>query len=167
MSKKLLLVRHGKSDWGNSQLADFNRPLNPRGEKNAPEMATRILHKNQVPETIVSSPALRALTTAKHFSKIWSIPKEQILLKPEIYEANTTSLLRLLNGINQEYKSIAMFGHNPGLTDFANYLTNEGIYNIPTCGTVLIEFDTEHWEEISCHTGRLVEFDFPKNVDAD
>ncbi|WP_316794173.1 SixA phosphatase family protein [Pedobacter frigoris] len=167
MTKQLLLVRHGKSDWGNSHLADFDRPLNPRGHRNAPEMANRILNKNLVPELIVSSPALRALTTAKHFAQVWNKAPEQILEKPEIYEANTSTLLGVLNGLSDDYNRIAIFGHNPGFTDFANYLSDAGIYNIPTCGTVLIEFTADHWSEISHHTGKLIEFDFPKSADED
>lgn len=167
MKKRLLLIRHGKSDWGNSQLTDFNRPLNSRGARNAPEMANRILQKNQVPGKIISSPAVRAITTAKYFSKIWNIPSEDILEKSEIYEANVIALLHVVNDIDDKQGSIALFGHNPGLTNFANYLCDANIHNIPTCGTVLIEFDTEHWSELTQCNGKLVEFDYPKSADED
>lgn len=165
--KQLLLVRHGKSEWGNSHLSDFNRPLNARGHRNAPEMATRILEKKEVPQLLVSSPALRAITTATHFAQTWGIPANQILQVPSIYEANTTALLKVVNGLDNQYDHIAIFGHNPGFTDFANYLSNANIYNIPTCGTVIMEFPTENWAEISHHSGKLLTFDFPKNVDDD
>ena len=69
MSKQLLLVRHAKSDWDNPKLSDFDRPLNSRGEKNAPEMAKRLLKKGLIPQQIVSSPAVRAITTARYFKK--------------------------------------------------------------------------------------------------
>ncbi|MBC7912920.1 MAG: histidine phosphatase family protein, partial [Pyrinomonadaceae bacterium] len=71
--KQLLLVRHAKSDWNNSDLTDFERPLNKRGQKDAPEMAERLLHQHIIPQLIVSSPAVRALTTAEHFADAFGI----------------------------------------------------------------------------------------------
>lgn len=167
MAKQLLLVRHGKSDWGNSHLADFDRPLNSRGLRNAPEMATRLLHNDLVPNHIVSSPALRAITTARHFAQVWQKPVDQIQEETRIYEANVNALLKVVNGQDNKYSRVALFGHNPGLTDFADYLSNANIYNIPTCGIVLIEFPFDDWKLISHHTGILVQFDFPKSADED
>ncbi|WP_316821133.1 SixA phosphatase family protein [Pedobacter gandavensis] len=167
MGKQLLLIRHGKSDWGNSHISDFDRPLNARGLRNAPEMATRILKKDQVPQLLVSSPAVRALTTARNFAQVWNKPLSQIQEETTIYEANVPALLKIVNQLNNKHHSVALFGHNPGLTEFANYLSNANIYNIPTCGTVLIEFPFEKWEEISHHTGNLLAFDYPKSADED
>lgn len=165
MSKQLFLVRHGKSDWADAQLSDFDRPLNARGNKNAPEMAERIRKKDQIPQLILSSPALRAVSTAKLFAKVWEKEPEKIQLEIDIYEANATNLLKIVNSLNDDFKQVAIFGHNPGLTDFANYLTDAQIYNIPTSGTVLIEFELETWSEISYHNGRLIEFDYPKRTE--
>lgn len=167
MSKQLLLVRHGKSDWGNSHLSDFDRPLNPRGHRNAPEMASRILQKDLVPQLLVSSPALRAITTARHFSQVWYKSPEQIKEETAIYEADVTSLLKVVNKLNNKYNRVAIFGHNPGFTDFANYLSDASIYNIPTCGIVIIEFPTDDWAEVSHFGGTLIEFDSPKSADED
>ncbi|TDQ08348.1 SixA phosphatase family protein [Pedobacter metabolipauper] len=165
--KQLLLVRHGKSDWGNSHLSDFDRPLNARGHRDAPEMARRIFQKDLVPQIIVSSPALRALTTAIHFLEAWQKDADLIVQAPDIYEAEKMDLLGVVNGLNDRYDRIALFGHNPGLTDFANYLGNANIYNIPTCGVVLIEFQADSWSEISQSTGTVVDIDYPKNSDGD
>lgn len=168
MTKQLLLVRHGKSDWGNSHLSDFDRPLNPRGHRNAPEMANRILQKGWVPDLMVSSPALRAITTARHFAQVWyKSPDHQILQEPSIYEAGTTTLLEVVNNLDNKYNRVVIFGHNPGFTDLANYLSNANIYNIPTCGTVLIEFPANNWAEVSHFNGTLLEFDYPKSADED
>lgn len=167
MAKKLLLVRHGKSEWGNAHLADFDRPLNPRGHRNAPEMAARLLQKNLVPQMIVSSPALRAITTARHFSQAWKKSPEQIMEDAHIYEANIKSLLTLINNFSNKFDYIAVFGHNPGFTELANYLSDANIQNIPTCGTVLLEFPIDDWALVSQHTGKLLEFDYPKNLSDD
>lgn len=167
MAKKILLVRHGKSEWGNTHLADFDRPLNPRGHRNAPEMAARLLQKDLVPQLIVSSPALRAITTAKHFVQAWKKSASQIKEEPLIYEANVKTLMRVINNLDNRYDYVAIFGHNPGFTDLANYLSDADIYNIPTCGTVLISFPDGDWKLLSHHTGSLLQFDYPKSLNDD
>ncbi|MDR6784924.1 phosphohistidine phosphatase [Pedobacter africanus] len=167
MPKTLLLVRHGKSEWGNVHLADFDRPLNPRGHRNAPEMAARLLQKDLVPQLVVSSPAVRAISTARHFVQAWKKSDEQIQEEASIYEANVRTLLKIVNSADNKFDYIAIFGHNPGFTDLANYLSDANIYNIPTCGTVLIEFPFEDWKLVSHQTGRLLEFDYPKSINDD
>ena len=165
MAKQLLLIRHGKSDWGNNYLADFDRPLNSRGLRNAPEMALRLSNKNLIPELIVSSPALRALTTARNFAQVWNKSSGQIKEELAIYEANTSTLLSIVNKLDDAFNRVALFGHNPGFTEFANYLSGSNIHNIPTCGVVLIEFPFEEWKLASMHTGTVEYIDYPKSID--
>ncbi|WP_432709979.1 SixA phosphatase family protein [Pedobacter sp.] len=165
MAKQLLLVRHGKSDRGNINLKDFDRPLNHTGNKNAHCMAERCLNKAVSTSVLVSSPAVRAFTTAKHFAQVWNRPAESIITDSSIYEADTKDLLKVVNSLSNDYHSAALFGHNPGFTDFANYLSDAKIYNIPTSGIVLLHFDTANWAEISYHTGTVLLFDFPKKAE--
>ena len=167
MAKQLLLIRHAKSDWGNASLSDFDRPLNKRGKANAPEMAERLMKQKIVPQLVVSSPALRALTTAKFFTDTWQMPLKNIQLEPSIYEASVKTLLSVINNLDNKYDKIALFGHNPGFTDFVNYLSNANIYNVPTCGVVLLEFQADDWAEVSSGTGTLIDFDYPKSPDED
>lgn len=161
--KQLFIVRHAKSDWGDFNLKDFDRPLNNRGHKNAPEMAKRFIAKNLKPDIIVSSPALRALTTAKYFATGWKLDASRLNTDSSIYEASTKTLLKVINGFDNQFDSIALFGHNPGLTDLLNYLTDEYIANMPTCSTAIIEFPFDEWKLISGNTGNLVLFDYPKS----
>lgn len=163
MAKQLLIIRHAKSDWGSASLTDFNRPLNRRGNANAPEMAERMVKQRIIPQLIVSSPAVRALTTAKYFAKAWHIDVEELIEEPAIYEANAKTLLSVVNKLNDQFEQIALFGHNPGLTDLANYLSNGHIYNMPTCSIVIVEFPFESWSEVSSGTGKVLLFDYPKN----
>lgn len=165
MPKQLLLIRHAKSDWNNAGLKDFDRPLNKRGNTNAPEMADRLVKLDIVPDLIVSSPALRAITTAKYFAKTWHIEKEQIQQENTIYEANVKVLLNVVTQLDNQHDIVVMFGHNPGLTDFANYLSTANIYNMPTCSVVMIEFPVENWNEVSAETGKLMLFDYPKSLE--
>lgn len=161
--KQLLLVRHGKSDWGTAAQTDFERPLNKRGKENAPEMAERLFKRGFKFDLMVSSPAKRALTTAKYFAEAYQT--ENIQLKNSIYEANTTTLLKIVNAFDDTTDTIIMFGHNPGFTDFVNELSDADIYNIPTAGMVLISFPFDSWKMISRGTGEMVFFDYPKNSD--
>jgi phosphohistidine phosphatase len=163
MAKQLLLIRHAKSDWNNAGLRDFDRPLNKRGNANAPEMAVRMLKQNIIPDLMVSSPALRAITTAKYFAETWHIEATKIQLEKTIYEANIKALLQVVNQLDNQANQVALFGHNPGLTDFANYLSNANIFNMPTCSIVMIAFPIENWNEVSADTGSLVFFDYPKS----
>ena len=163
MAKRLLLIRHAKSDWGNPSLRDFDRPLNKRGQANAPEMAKRLVSHQIFPNQIVSSPALRALTTANYFAKEWGIKSIDIKTDQHIYEAGVRTLLSVVNQFDDQEDMIAMFGHNPGFTDFANYLSNLGIDNMPTCSVVILEFPFDEWKMISSGTAKVLLFDYPKS----
>ena len=163
MNKKLLLIRHAKSDWGDATLGDFNRPLNQRGLRDSVEMAERISMQKLIPQKLVSSPALRAITTCELMAKNWKMKKSGIELVPNIYEANIQNLLKIVNDFSDNDDYVALFGHNNGITDFAVYLTDADLFNIPTCGIALIEFPFESWKMVGKDTGDLLMYDFPKN----
>lgn len=165
MSKQLLIVRHAKSDWDDLSLPDFDRPLNPRGEKNAPEMARRLVKKDIHPQQMISSPALRAISTASYFADELDLKRSDIIKESGIYEALPHDLLEIINKLDNHSDLTAMFGHNPGLTYLVRDLCNTALYNIPTCGMVLIEFPVDDWKMISSGTGELVFFDYPKKED--
>ena len=163
MAKTLLLIRHAKSDWGDLMLSDFERPLNHRGEINAPEMAKRLAKRELFPQQFISSPALRAITTAKYFAKELHINSADIIQEKDIYDALTNSLLEVVNNLDESSNFTALFGHNPGITGLVNYLSNQEISHLPTCGMALIKFPFDQWKMVSSGTGELVFFDFPKN----
>lgn len=163
MSKKILLVRHAKSDWGYAGLSDFNRPLNPRGLKDSSDMAQRIKMQNLIPDKIVSSPAVRALTTSRLMCENWGETIDSIVTESKIYEANVKDLLGIVNDFDDDDDYVALFGHNNAITDFVVYLTDEDLFNIPTCGMALIEFPFDNWELVSKQTGDMLMYDFPKN----
>lgn len=165
--KQILLVRHAKSDWADINLADVDRPLNNRGHKAAPEMAERLLKKHIIPQHIVSSPALRAYTTSKYFAKTFGIDKSEIQLQPDIYEASPDTLLRVINQQDNKFDFIALFGHNPGITTLAVGLCGCHIFNMPTCGMILIEFPFDDWKLISYGTGDQKLYDYPKSSEED
>ncbi len=162
--KTLYLVRHAKSSWDNPSLSDFERPLNDRGKRDAPEIGKRLLNKGIMPELMLSSPAQRALTTCRLIAKVIGYPDQKIATDSAIYHAGESALLRIVQQTSDEYRSLMLFGHNPGFTDFANELANTDIYNIPTCGVFVCSFEVDKWQEIRFGNGQLLFFDYPKKA---
>lgn len=162
--KTLFLNRHAKSSWASRETPDFERPLSERGESDAPMMGKRLAEKEENIELIISSPAKRALTTAKIIAAEIGYSINDIKEIESIYESSVKNLLGIVNTLPDSFNRVMLFGHNPGFTDFADYLTGSGIMNIPTCGICKIVFETDHWKEISAHTGTLSYFDFPKRM---
>ncbi len=162
MTKQLTLMRHAKSSWDDASLSDFDRPLNARGFKNAPEMGERLAETDFLPDIIITSPAIRAKTTAELIAEQIKFNKNQILQEPAIYEAGIQSLVNVVAGIDDEHQHAMLVGHNPGFTYVCNYLSDASIDNIPTCGIVHIEFDVSTWQNIDESSGKLIDFDYPK-----
>ena len=162
--KYLYLVRHAKSSWDFPELKDFDRPLNKRGKRNAPEMGLRLAARELKLDAIISSPANRAITTAKVMAEQLDFPVANILQMDEVYHASSTQLVQLIHELSDDRKCVMMVGHNPGFTDLANFLKEADYYigNVPTCGVVAIEFPLNRWAEITKHCGRMLFFDYPK-----
>lgn len=162
MSHKLTLVRHAKSSWNNDDLQDFDRPLNDRGLRVAPEMGQRLADKKYNVEAVISSPAQRAISTARIIAKEIDFNVDQISLNQDIYDASLGVLVDLVNNLCESLQSVMLVGHNPGFTVLANYLSNAKIDNMPTCSIVQIKFNASSWDAVSEHSGELISFDYPK-----
>jgi len=162
MSKSLFLVRHAKSDWSNQGQKDYDRELNGRGLGDAPKMGGRLAEMNVMPDLIISSPAVRAKLTAEYIAEQLQYEVDRIQFDEEIYEASTRSLLSVINGLDDKYNKVMIFGHNPTLTYLTEYLTKSPIGNIPTCGAVEIEFEVDSWKEVTGDVGKLKWFIYPK-----
>jgi phosphohistidine phosphatase len=163
--KTLIVIRHAKSSWDDITLGDFNRPLNERGERDAPRMGKRLKEKRIVPDLLISSPATRALTTCRKFADILGYPQSNIKPEDDLYHANEDEILRIIHSINNKHDTVLIFGHNPGVTDFVNKLTNTFINNVPTCGVVSCSIPVEDWSAIEWGKADLNFFDFPKSKD--
>lgn len=156
-----MLVRHAKSGWDIPDLTDFERPLNLRGEETAPEMAIRLVKKELVPQYMVSSPAERAKATANIFAETFNAAEPEY--NRAIYEASYTTLLSVVNSLPDAYDFIALFGHNPGISELVYYLTGQ-MYDMPTCAVIVISFDADQWQLLSKDTSTIEYYDYPKNV---
>ncbi len=163
--KTLLLVRHAKSDWTNSLLSDADRPLNERGKADAPRMAERLLHKKIQIDAFISSPAKRARKTAEFFAKAYKAGKKDIILREALYEAGDEDFFGAIESCKKKWDAIAVFSHNPGLTWFANGLTEVKTDNIPTCGVFAVKIDCPDWSGFRKAKKEFWFFDFPKKED--
>jgi phosphohistidine phosphatase len=167
MMKTVLLIRHAKSSWGDLSLPDFERPLNDRGKADAPKMAKRIHKKKISIDTFVSSPAKRAKKTAEVFAEQYGVKKSDIVFVQELYHANDETYYEAIAGAPAESDSIAIFSHNPGITEFANRLTENRIDNMPTCSVYAVKADITAWSEFQEGRKEFLFFDFPKSANAD
>jgi len=160
--KRLYIIRHAKSSWGDSNLKDFDRPLNKRGSTDAPLMGEVLRTAKVEADLIISSPAKRAITTAKIIAEAIDY-KKAIEDKKEVYGADTQIMLNVVNQIDNKIKTLFIFGHNPTFTYFAEMLSEVNIGNLPTTGIVGIEFDFDDWALVSSNTGNCFYYDYPKN----
>jgi phosphohistidine phosphatase len=165
--KKLIIVRHAKSSWDNPDLDDFDRPLNKRGLKDAPRMGKRLKEKHITPDIMLSSPAERALATCQAIATVLQFDQSKIKTDKRLYHANEDQILDVIRSLKDSPRDseevVMIFGHNPGLTEFANALLNETIDNIPTCGIVAAELPVERWQNVTFGCGEMLFFDFPKS----
>jgi phosphohistidine phosphatase len=162
--KTLILVRHAKSSWKDRTLSDRERPLNKRGKHDAPVMGKRIAEAGIRPSLIVSSPAVRAWTTAKVVARTIGYPLEFLQREDGLYLASLDSWLDVVAAQDNGFNSLMLFGHNPGLTDFANYLSPGLTHNVPTAGVVCVNIDSEDWLLYERPRTELVLYDFPKKA---
>ena len=160
--KTLILVRHAKSDWGDPALSDIDRPLNNRGKKDAPEMAKRLKERKLDVDAFITSPAKRARKTASVFFKEFDLKKERLIEEPELYGASENEFYKVIGNVKDKYDCIGLFSHNPGLTDFANRLTETRVDNIPTTGIFAVQADCKSWSEFREAKKEFLFFDYPK-----
>lgn len=160
--KNLVVIRHAKSSWDDPAAADIDRPLNKRGKRDAPFMGSLLKFRGLPPDRIVTSPAKRALKTARLIAEEVGYDPEAIDIRDAIYLGDAPFLIDLIQGLDDAWERVYLFGHNPDLTDLVNRLAGETIANVPTCGVASIEFEVDSWSHIMAGTGRLAFLDYPK-----
>ncbi len=160
--KTVYLVRHAKSSWDHPDLRDIERPLNERGLRDAPLMAKLLQGKGVKPDAIISSPAVRALTTASFFKIELGLEGQDLLIRDEIYEAFPMLILKLIQLLPEDFKTVLIFGHNPTFTGVANMFSKSYISNIPTCGVVEIKAKVDHWPDFNEKNAEVTEYYYPK-----
>lgn len=159
--KNLYLIRHAKSEHTAGQN-DIDRALNERGQKDAPMMAKRLKDRAVNLDAIISSPANRALSTAKFFANTFLIPEEDIIIKSELYLPEPVHFFKVIQDINDKYDSIAIFSHNNGITEFASLLGVAGIDHMPTCSIFAVSAFIDSWKDFRLSEKEFKFFDSPK-----
>lgn len=159
-SKKIIIVRHAKSSW-ETQVTDHKRPLIERGINDAHLVSSSL--NNQVnPDHILSSDANRAKSTAHIFMGNLNRSINDICFNPDLYDFSGENLVKVVKSCDDIHNEIMVFGHNHALTFFVNKYGNKHIFNVPTSGVVIIEFDINHWNDLK--QGKTIKTIFPKDL---
>jgi len=163
--KTLLILRHAKSDWGNSQLSDHDRPLNGRGQYDAPRMGAWLKQKKMVPELIISSTAERALTTAELVAQACEFEGE-LRTTQKFYLAGPPTYVEILNELPDSYERVMIVGHNPGMEELVSLLTDKD-RPMTTANVAVVELPITSWGELTIFSdGRLKHHWRPKDLPA-
>ncbi len=162
--KTLYLVRHAKSDWDNASLQDIDRPLNTRGYKDAHAMSELLKKQAIHPELIISSPAVRALTTALIFCRNFKMDAGNILIVPDLYHTNAGVYREVISKVDDQFQSIMLFAHNPVISGFATSLHPSFAEEMPTCAIAGIRFKSRNWNKLMDEQGEAILYDYPKNT---
>ena len=161
--KTLLLIRHAKAETAFT-LNDFERRLNERGKKDAPEMARRLVHKKIKIDAFVSSPAKRAKKTAELFCKEMGDKEDSVIFVTALYQASAEIFFEVIALLDDPFQTVALFAHNPGITNFANELVPEiKLDNMPTCAVFAVQADISKWSAFGKAKREFLLFDYPKN----
>ena len=160
--KELYIIRHGKSDW-NQGVVDFERPLNPRGKKDAPNMGKHLAANFNPPQHVLSSSANRAISTARLLLPELKFDITQIQLCDDLYHASVRDTLKEISKVTSSIDTLYIFGHNPGLSDLASYLSGDSI-ELKTCCVAILELQVDNWDELSADTCFLKCYLSPKQI---
>jgi phosphohistidine phosphatase len=161
--KTLILVRHAKSSWDNAGIEDIDRPLNDRGKADGPVMAKRLKDKGIEIDVFISSPAKRARRTARFFAEEYGLDKKDIKIEDKLYMASSSAFEETIKEIKDKYNTAILFSHNPGITEFANNLTQVRMDNMPTCAIFAVTANTDTWADFDKSDKNYLFFDYPKN----
>ena len=156
--KTLYLVRHAKSSWSAADLNDFDRPLNTRGLRDAPEMGRRLTARGVRPGIILCSPAKRAVQTLEQLN----LDCGHVEYEERMYAASDRELLSLIRALNDRYRSAMLIGHNPAMSVLAGALSGAQIHSMPTCAVAAIRLDESLWARAGTGPGVLLDMDYPK-----
>ena len=161
---RLILMRHAKSDWGQPETADHDRPLNARGQAAAPKMAKWLLESSLVPNVILASTARRVRETISGLMTVWK-DRPPVLETSELYLATPETILRTIRSDAGDHTCVMVVAHNPGMQYLASILASREL-QFPTAAVACFDFQLESWQQLtpSCEAN-LFEYVFPKGLE--
>jgi phosphohistidine phosphatase len=145
-------------------MDDFNRPLNERGKHDAPEMAKALVNDHLQIDAFIASPAKRALKTARLFTREFQHPEDKIIQFPDLYNAPVQVFYTLTKSLDNSFNTVAIFAHNPGITEFVNSLTSFRIDEMPTCAVAGIKIHADKWEDFETASREFWFFKSPRLI---
>lgn len=175
--RSLYLLRHAKSSWDDPTLADFDRPLSPRGHRAAEAMSKHFGETGIYPQRILCSPSRRTRQTLEHLTPALGTRgnRDGVAFEPAIYEATPRDLLALIQSTPGQASSLLLIGHNPGLASLALSLLAPDQHDpslaqllrkYPTGALATIQFPEEGWQDLRPGRGRLLSFVRPRDLSA-
>lgn len=160
--KSLYIIRHAKSSWDSGAKSDFDRPLNKRGQRDAPLMGSVLKERGVLPDLILSSSAKRAKKTALIIAQKIGYKEDDAIFDEDLYLASANEILEMIQNVDSHVETLFVIAHNPGMTDFINYFCKERISNLPTTGVFFMEFDILDWKSLKANSAQNCFFDYPK-----
>jgi len=160
--RTLFIIRHAKSSWEIETISDIDRPLKLKGIRDAYDMARRIKINHEIPNMLISSPAIRALHTADIFARVLEVKYSYLKIDERIYGSGVGVIKKILSEQDSIIKNIMIFGHNPDFSELATVLSGNEFVELPTCGICRITFKAPDWKSISSSNKIDVQLDFPK-----
>jgi phosphohistidine phosphatase len=161
--KRLILVRHAKTEPLTDAASDYERKLKKRGLNDAALVADDLKSRAYVPDVLIASPAKRALQTAQIYAKTYGIPDEDIKQAMFVYDGDTTArMLDAIAGLAGNAETVMVVGHNPDMATLSMLLAREDFYHFPTCAASVIAFSITDWKDLNVGQGRSEYFVFPK-----
>ncbi|MPS66310.1 MAG: phosphohistidine phosphatase [Chryseobacterium sp.] len=157
--KKIILVRHAKSDWP-EETEDFDRPLADKGLEDAMNMSRFLKANNISIDYLVSSPAVRALNTCKIFNQTYNLNFDT---DEKLYNPSERNFESVIYDLDDKHNSVAFFSHNNGISNFANSIS-EDIFHFPTCGVAGFEIDCDSWTDFDGANKKLLFFYEPGKI---
>lgn len=161
--KTLTIIRHAKSSWDDPAVSDKERPLNRRGMKDAPKMGQGLAERGSQPELLLTSPATRAIETARIIADKVGYPINDIIVLEDLYNAPASMLRKIVRGLDESLREVFIIGHNPGLSEYADEVSNGQVKDLPTCSVVELKFDIKKWSEVDKMSLVKVKLDTPKS----
>ena len=161
--KMLYFIRHAKSSWDDLSLPDIERPLNSRGRRVAPRMAEHLRGLNQIPGLLLTSPALRAFQTASFFADCFRIPEDRFIKDSSVYGGEPEDYLEALRKLNDDFASVAIFGHNPTMEAIAWEVLGRHVH-FPTAAVLICRTKLEKWSLLDIHRLEFLDLLIPKEL---
>jgi phosphohistidine phosphatase len=161
-TRMLTLIRHAEAgSLHGSRIADHNRPLTERGRKDARQLATRLQAAGFLPDSMWTSDAERAETTARLIQAGIGLSDAAVAVRAGLYLAHTKTLVDLIGHAGDDISSLAVVGHNPGLSDLWDWLCDKPGLGLPTCGIVCLELGISRWSDLHQGCANLRDFGTP------